>query len=179
MFLEAEGPGAEGTHGQAAGCVVCEQHHPREDAESMCVSSVLTFPAPLGWVGPSPTVRWADHGLYWGFQLPCSYRRRHRVKCKWVEKQCIVEQGAFQGCQAHPRHMHGTGPCQSTTSGLHSPKCQLSPGVDSVSVDLELDPEAGAWMPVWGPWPQRKGQDGELLGLPGTMVPHRPHCGET
>lgn len=66
------------------------------------------------------------------------------MKCKWVEKQCIVEQGAFPGVPGPPTPYAWDRPCQSTTSGLqYSPKCQLSPGVDSLSVDLELDPEAG------------------------------------
>lgn len=97
------------------------------------------------------------------FSSPCCYRRRHRVKCKWV-KRCIVEHGASPGVPGPPTPYVWDRPCQSTTSGVqYSPKCRLSPGVDSVSVDGTC-PRGRHVMPTWGPWPQRKGQMGELGG---------------
>lgn len=36
MFLEAEGPEQKWTRGQAAGCVVCEQHHPCGRTRNPC-----------------------------------------------------------------------------------------------------------------------------------------------
>ena len=86
------------------------------------------------------------------FSSPCSYRRRHRVKCKWV-KRCIVEQGASPGVPGPPTPYVWNRPCQSTTSGVqYSPKCWLSPGVDSMSVDGTC-PRGRHVMPIWGPWP--------------------------
>ena len=72
--------------------------------------------------------------------------------------------------------MHGT--CQSSTSWVqYSPKCRLSPGVDSVSVDLELAPEAGVCClsGVLGHCTKARWGNSEV---PGTVVPPRPHCGE-
>ena len=182
MFLETERPEQKRTlcsrtHGQAAGCVVCEQRHPGRMMRDPCAcprsSRSLNH-----WGGSDIThcavgQPWTLLGV---FSSPCSYRRRHMEKRKWVKKRCIGEQGAFPRVSAHPRHMHGT--CQSSTSWVqYSPKCRLSPGVDSVSVDLELAPEAGVCC-LSGVLGHRTKARWGNLEVPGTVVPPRPRCGE-
>lgn len=134
------------------------------------------FPEPLGWVGPSPTVRWANHGLFWEFSALPAPTEGTWKSVNGQRRDVSGNKEHFRGCQAHPHRMHGT--CQSSTSwAQYSPKCRLSPGVGSVSVDLELTPEAGVCClsGVLGHRTKARWGNSEV---PGTVVPPRPHCGE-
>ena len=108
MFLETERPEQKRTlcsrtHGQAAGCVVCEQRHPGRMMRDPCACP-RSSRSLNRWGGSDIThcavgQPWTLLGV---FSSPCSYRRRHMEKRKWVKKRCIGEQGAFPRVSGPP-----------------------------------------------------------------------------
>ena len=71
---------------------LCAASPGRDHTDSVRVSSGLPFPAPLG---TGQTIAHCEVRQPWTlpgcFSSPCSCRRRHVMKRRWVKKRCIEE----------------------------------------------------------------------------------------